>query len=187
VTVSPSFPRVKRTAPGYASVAVDAFLAQARSAYDSTYSQAELLTSSEIRTMSFPVERGGYSSRHVDAALERLETAFAQRERAIAIAAQGEATWLERASHESAVLTARFARKPKHRFTRMGALVQGYAVQDVDAFSERVSNFLENGGELSLAEVRSVTFRARRGGYDEVQVDAALDAVIALLLALGQS
>jgi DivIVA domain-containing protein len=185
--VSPSFPRVKRTAPGYAVANVDAFLEQARTAYDSTYAQATVLTSTEIRTFSFPQERGGYSSRHVDAALERLETAFAARERAIAIAAQGEAMWLERASHESAVLTARFARKDKHRFARVGAFVQGYAVTDVDAFAERVSHFLENGGELTLADVRSVTFRARRGGYDEVQVDAALDAVVALLLALGQS
>lgn len=185
--MSPTFPRVKRSAPGYGTAQVDAFLEQARAAYDSTYAQATLLTSTDIRTVSFPQERGGYSSRHVDAALERLENAFAERERAIAIAANGEAAWLEKASHESAVLTARFARKPKHRFTRVGAFEQGYAIADVDAFAEKVSAFLEAGGPLTVDEVRSVTFRARRGGYDEVQVDAALDAVVALLLALGQA
>lgn len=185
--MSPSFPRVKRTVPGYAVAPVDAFLDQARSAYDSTYAQATGLTSTEIRSVSFPQERGGYSSRHVDAALERLEDAFAERERAIGIAAAGEAAWLEKASHESAVLTARFARRPKHRFARVGTFVQGYEVKDVDVFADKVSAFLENGAPLTLADVRSVTFRARRGGYDEVQVDAALDAVVALLLALGQS
>jgi DivIVA domain-containing protein len=173
--------------PGYAIEAVDAFLDEARAAYDSNFAQSTTLTSNEIRSVSFPQERGGYSSGHVDAALDRLETAFALRERTIAIVSLGEDAWLQKAGHEAALLTARFARKPRHRFTRVGAFAHGYSVRDVDNFSHRISNFLETGDELSLAEVRSVTFRAHRGGYDEVQVDAALDSVVALLLMLGQS
>ncbi|MEG1392284.1 MAG: DivIVA domain-containing protein [Aurantimicrobium sp.] len=38
-----------------------------------------------------------------------------------------------------------------------------------------------------MADVRSVTFRAARGGYDEAQVDAVLDAVVDLLLSLGNN
>ena len=185
--VTPSFPRVKGRALGYSMAEVDAFIAEARTAYDTAYAPAVSLTSTGIRTISFPAEKGGYSTRHVDAALERLETAFAERERAVAIAADGEGAWLEKASHEAAVLTARFARSPKKRFSKVSWLEQGYGVKDVDAFSDKVSAFLEEGTPLSIDEVRSVTFRAQCGGYDEAQVDAALDAVVALLLALGQS
>ena len=185
--VTPNFPRVKGRALGYSMTDVDAFIAEARSAYDNAYAPAVTLTAVGIRTVSFPAEKGGYSTRHVDAALERLETAFAERERAVAIAADGEAAWLDKASHEAAVLTARFARNPKKRFAKVGWLEQGYAVKDVDAFSEKVSAYLKEGATLTIDEVRSVTFRAQRGGYDEAQVDAALDAVVSLLLALGQS
>ena len=185
--MTPTFPRLKGRTYGYSIEAVDAFIDQARTAYDTAYAPAVVLTSANIRTVSFPAQKGGYSTRHVDAALERLETAFAERERAVAIAAEGEASWLEKASHESAVLTARFARSSKKRFNRVGLFEQGYAIKDVDVFSEKVSAYLEEGAPLSVDEVRSVVFRAQRGGYDEAQVDAALDAVTALLLALGQS
>jgi DivIVA domain-containing protein len=99
----------------------------------------------------------------------------------------GEAAWLEQASQTSAVLTARFSRSPKHRFTRVGIFTQGYAVKDVDAFAERVTAYLLQGEPLSVADVRSVTFRAARGGYDEGQVDAVLDALVDLLLSLGNN
>ena len=123
----------------------------------------------------------------VDGALERLETAFAERERAVALATIGEAAWLEQASQKAAVLTARFERAPKHRFSRVALLTQGYAVKDVDAFADRVNAYLLHGEPLSVAEVRSVTFRAARGGYEEAQVDAVLDSLIDLLLSLGNN
>jgi DivIVA domain-containing protein len=66
-------------------------------------------------------------------------------------------------------------------------LAQGYAVKDVDAFAERVSAYLLQGEPLTVADVRSVTFRAARGGYDEAQVDAVLDALTDLLLSLGNN
>ena len=113
--------------------------------------------------------------------------AFAERERAVALATMGEAAWLEKASQNSAVLTARFSREPKHRFNRAGFLAQGYAIKDVDAFSDRLLAYLLQGEPLSVADVRSVTFRAARGGYDEAQVDAVLDAVVDLLLSLGNN
>ena len=57
----------------------------------------------------------------------------------------------------------------------------------MDAFAERVNAFLTTGEPLSVADVRSVTFRPGRGGYDEAQVDAVLDALVELLLALGNN
>ncbi|MDH6422855.1 DivIVA domain-containing protein [Aurantimicrobium minutum] len=182
-----SFPRVKRGTRGYNTAEVDAFIAEARVAYDSNIAGATSLTSRAIRDTSFSLHKGGYSTRHVDGALERLETAFAERERAVALATIGEAALLEQASQSAAVLTARFSREPKHRFSRVGFLTQGYAVKDVDAFAERVNAYLLSGEPLSVADVRSVTFRAARGGYDEAQVDAVLDALIDLLLSLGNN
>jgi DivIVA domain-containing protein len=182
-----TFPRVKRASRGYNTAEVDAFIAEARVAYDSNIAGASTLTSHDIRERAFALHKGGYSTRHVDGALERLETAFAERERAVALATVGEAAWLEKASQISAVLTARFSRAAKHRFSRVGFLTQGYAVKDVDAFAERVTGFLLRGEPLSVADVRSVTFRAARGGYDEAQVDAVLDAVVDLMLSLGNN
>lgn len=182
-----TFPRVKRGSRGYKTTEVDAFIAEARIAYDSNIAGASTLTSRAIRDMSFDLYKGGYSTRHVDGALERLETAFAERERAVALATMGEAAWLERASQISAVLTARFAREPKHRFTRAGVLAQGYAIKDVDAFAERVNAYLLQGEPLNVSDVRSVTFRSARGGYEEGQVDAVLDALLDLLLSLGSN
>lgn len=182
-----SFPRVKRGTRGYSIDEVDAFIAEARVAYDSNIAGASSLTSRTIRDTSFSLHKGGYSTRHVDGALERLETAFAERERAVALATIGEAAWLEQASKKAEVLTSRFSREPKHRFDRVGMFTQGYAVKDVDAFAERVSAYLLRGEPLSVSDVRSVTFRASRGGYEEAQVDAALDAVTDLLLSLGMN
>lgn len=181
-----SFPRVKRGTRGYNTTEVDAFISQARVAYDNNIAGVVSLTSRSIRETSFDTHKGGYSTRHVDGALERLETAFAERERAVALATIGEGAWLEQSSQISEVLTSRFSRKPKHRFARVGLFTQGYAVTDVDAFTDRVVGFLLRGEEITVADVRSVTFRAARGGYEEAQVDAALDAVVELLLSLGK-
>lgn len=182
-----TFPAVKRTDTGYNKAQVLAFLEKARVAYDNDIAGAVGLTSSEIRQTSFATEKGGFSSRHVDLALERLETAFAERERAIALATTGEAAWLEKSRQRAEELTARFSRAPKHRFDRVGFFVPGYSVKDVDAFCEKVVAYLTKGEALTLAQVRHATFVSSRGGYNEVQVDAVLDALVDLMLSVGQS
>lgn len=183
--MSSSFPRVKKSTRGYSIEEVDAFIAQARIAYDSNVAGAESLTSQAIRGTAFNVSKGGYSTRHVDAALERLENAFAERERIIAVAQQGEQAVLQQAETLGQTLTERFKRPAKKRFRRVGLFSQGYAVKDVDAFASRVSNYLAGNGDLTVSDVRSVTFRSAKRGYDETQVDAVLDALIELFLILG--
>jgi DivIVA domain-containing protein len=185
--VTPSFPRVKGRAVGYSVPEVDEFIRQARTAFNTEYARAVQITSEDVRTASFKAEAGGYSPREVDAALERLETAFAERERAVGIAAQGEGGWIRQANYEAAILTARFARKPKQRFNRASLFERGYSVKDVDSYSKKVLAYLESGSTLTVSDVRSVAFRGQLGGYDEAQVDAVLDATVALLLARGQS
>jgi DivIVA domain-containing protein len=49
-----------------------------------------------------------------------------------------------------------------------------------------VVGYLEAGAPLTSDDVRNVVFRAQRGGYDERQVDAVLDAVIEAILASGR-
>ncbi len=185
--MSKSFPKVNRRARGYDIPQVDAFIAAARVAYDNTIAGATEMTSTSIRNMAFSLQKGGYSTSHVDGALERLETAFAERERAVALAEVGESAWLQNTTELSEVLTARFSRPAKRRFARVKFLAQGYKVHDVDSFAMRVLGYLTGGEPLAVADVRSVTFRSGRGGYDEAQVDAVLDAVVELMLARGNN
>ncbi|MGN6300267.1 MAG: DivIVA domain-containing protein [Angustibacter sp.] len=56
------------------------------------------------------------------------------------------------------------------RFRKVGALGRGYDVGQVDAFIARAL-----GGGVSSAEIRSVGFDLRLGGYQVSAVDAALD------------
>ena len=46
-------------------------------------------------------------------------------------------------------------------------------------------DYLATGVGLTLPDVRRVTFTAARGGYDEAQVDYALDVLIDIMLAKG--
>ena len=185
--MSVSFPHVKRRVRGYRVDEVDSFITVARSAYDSPIAGVETLTSQAIRATSFGIQKGGYSTTHVDAALERLETAFADRERAIVLATQGEDAVIAEATELAATLTARFDRKPRHRFRRVSVLAQGYAPKDVDAFTDRLAEFMKTGSGVTIADIRAVTFRSALGGYEEAQVDAVLDALIELLLSLGNN
>lgn len=185
--MSVSFPRVKRRVRGYRIDEVDAFISVARNAYDSPIAGVETLTSQAIRATSFGIQKGGYSTTHVDAALERLETAFADRERAIVLATQGEDALVAEATELARTLIARFERKPRHRFRRVSLFAQGYAPKDVDAFTTRLADFMKTGTGVSVGDIRAVTFRSALGGYDETQVDAVLDALIELLLSLGNN
>ena len=185
--MSVSFPRVKRRVRGYRVDEVDSFITVARSAYDSPIAGVETLTSQAIRATSFGIQKGGYSTTHVDAALERLETAFADRERAIVLATQGEDAVIAEATELAASLTARFDRNPRPRSRSVSVLAQGYAPIDVDAFTGRLAEFMKTGSGVTIADIRAVTFRSALGGYEEAQVDAVLDALIELLLSLGNN
>ena len=68
------------------------------------------------------------------------------------------------------------------RVTRCGPLRLGYLTGDVDVYLERLPRALAEEGELTEADVRRKTFRARRGGYDEASVDDLLDQVVDALL-----
>lgn len=179
-----SFPHASKTTSGYDPEAVDDFLIEARAAYEADSPTARV-NSTVVRETSFPMKRGGYVIEQVDNALERLEVAMAERERERAIEKEGWEAYTKRLLESSTEVLVRLKRA-RNRFRRANFLTVGYKVSDVDAFAHRVVAYLETGASLTSDDVRNVVFRAQRGGYDERQVDAVLDAVIEAILASGR-
>ncbi|MDN4615042.1 DivIVA domain-containing protein [Leifsonia sp. F6_8S_P_1B] len=189
-----TFPRSPKSKLGYDVEQVDAFLESARTAYDDQNGdqggdhrgdhRASRLTAAEIRHTAFSMQKGGYSTTHVDAALERLEDAFAARERESARTAKGDGTWLEEARTTAQEILNRLDRPVGKRFDRVSVLTLGYNRQDVDRFANRLVKYFQDGRPMSVDEVRTVTFREQRGGYREVQVDLLLDSVTDVMLAV---
>jgi DivIVA domain-containing protein len=177
-----NFPTVARSKLGYDIREVDAFLARARRAYDRT--GEEDVTAADLRRAAFGLEKGGYQTSAVDAALERLEDAFATRERETSIREAGEKSWYKGTRKLAQEIIERLRRPEGHRFDRMGALAIGYSVKEVDRFTDRVRAFLEDGAELPLEEVRGVAFRPVHHGYREAQVDLLIDGVVEVMLAV---
>jgi DivIVA domain-containing protein len=183
--VSTTFPRTGRSRRGYSIAEVEDFLEEARRAYSAGAGGLVAVNAKAIRTVAFGLERGGYSTSHVDAALERLEDAFATREREVAFAAPGgDAAWYTNARSTAQVILNRIDRKYGQRFARVGALSQGYHTRDVDEFADRLADYFQRGKAMTVDEVRTTIFRASRGGYDETQVDLLLDTVINVMLAV---
>lgn len=89
--MSTTFPRARKSKPGYNVDQVEDFLEEARRAYTADRGDLGVVTAASIRRTAFALQKGGYSTSHVDAALERLEDAFAARERERAFATTGDA------------------------------------------------------------------------------------------------
>jgi len=181
--VSTTFRRVKRER-GYDIDEVEDFLEDARRAYTGDAAAAQVVTADTIRRMGFTMRRGGYSPAEVDAALTRLEDAFAARERDRALSQLGDQALYQQTRAEAQVLLDRFVRARGRRFKRAGLLSGGYSVRHVDAFTDRVVRYLQQGEPLTADEVRDAVFPAQRGGYHETQVDLVLDAVVDVLQAV---
>ncbi|PRY69963.1 DivIVA domain-containing protein [Glaciihabitans tibetensis] len=182
--MSTTFPRVRRPRLGYNVDQVEDFLEEARRAYTAERGEPSVVSAESIRRVAFDLEKGGYSTTHVDSALERLEDAFAGRERDQVSAEVGDATWFERARDTAQEILDRLDRPAAHRFDRVGPLSTGYHPTDVDAFGDQLTGYFQDGTPMSVDEVRGAAFRSRRGGYSEAQVDLLLDAVIDVMLAV---
>jgi len=180
---APTFPLVGKRAKGYAPAAVDAFLAHARARFEGS-AEAPELTAEDIRTVSFPLARQGYSIPAVDAALSRVEDAFAVKERDDAIAREGALAWVDAARENAQVILDRLSRPPRQRFARAGWLRFGYRIDEVDLVADKLRGYFEAGAPVTVDQVRAVAFRMQRRGYREEQVDAVLDAVVDVMLAV---
>lgn len=176
-----AFPETSGRERGYDKRAVDEFLANARDAFER---DDETMSAGEVRVAAFPLARRGYAIGPVDAALARVEDAFAARERERAVSQEGSHAYVSEVRSEAQVILDRLARPRGHRFDRVSALRYGYRVDEVDLVADKVADYLATGGSVQVEQVRAVAFRMQRGGYREAQVDAVLDAVVEVMLAV---
>lgn len=182
---SAGFDRVGRGDLGYSPKQVEKFMEQARAYLEDPSSPA--VTSHQVRTVSFDAVRGGFDAGEVDAALDRLEDAFARRERDELIESSGEEAWLREIGRLAGVLRGRLVRPDGERFRRpTSAKAPSYSTQDVDELCVRLLDYLERGSPMSADEVRTAVFRTVTGkdGYEETQVDAFLDRVVELMASI---
>ncbi len=177
----PAFPLVTGREKGYHRAAVDAFLESARAAFED---DRDDFTAEDVRVASFPLVRDGYAIAEVDAALTRVEDAFAARARERAVRSVGVDKWVAQAREEAQVILDHLARPERQRFARTGILTFGYRIDEVDHVGDRIAAYLRDGTPLSVDQVRSTAFRMQRGGYREEQVDALLDATVEVMLAV---
>lgn len=182
-----SFERVERTKYGYNAKQVDQFLKRARVSFESPAGAEHTIGSVDVRSVSFDPVKGGYDASSVDAALDRLEDAFARRERDDLVAAQGEEAWLRQIGKLSGILRGRLHRPDGERFRRPAKRnARSYNTTDVDRLCRQLIGYLEEDQLLSVDNVRRAVFRGAKGqdGYEENQVDAFLDRVVELMAAL---
>jgi DivIVA domain-containing protein len=178
-----SFERVQRSEYGYNAKQVDQFLQRARVSLETPESDSHPINSSDVRAVSFDPVKGGYSA----AALDRLEDAFARRERDELIAERGEEAWLREIGNLSGILRGRLHRPDGERFRRPAKKkARSYNTADVDRLCRELVAYLEQDKPLSVDNVRRAVFRPAVGkdGYEEAQVDAFLDRVVELMAAI---
>ena len=182
-----SFERVARNEYGYNAKQVDQFLQRARVSLETPEAAAHPIKSADVRSVSFDPVKGGYSAVAVDAALDRLEDAFARRERDELIAERGEDVWLRQIGQLSGTLRGRLHRPDGERFRRPAKKkARSYNTRDVDNLCRDLIGYLEQDKPLSVDNVRRAVFRPAAGedGYEETQVDAFLDRVVELMAAI---
>lgn len=181
-TETAPFPHTSGRQRGYRPEDVDAFLTRARAAFEA--SDVTDVDANTVRTVAFPLVRRGYQIAAVDAALGRIEDAFAAREREHALGRAGARAWVGQSRKLAQEVLDRLTRPKRHRFRRVGLLRYGYRIDEVDLVTDKIARFLEDGEPVTVDQVRSVAFRMQRRGYSEAQVDAVLDAVVEVMLAV---
>ena len=204
--VASPFPIAPRGQKGYDPASVDAFLRRARAAFevptepvedepveaapaeDASVDAAPVddapVDATAVRLASFDLVRRGYSVGAVDAALGRIEDAFAARQREADVADVGTVEWVDRARETAQEVLERLSRTPRERFRRAGFLRFGYRIDEVDIVADKLVGYFERGEAITVEQVRAAAFRMQRRGYDEAQVDALLDAVVDVMLAV---
>jgi DivIVA domain-containing protein len=176
-----TFPLTDAKTLGYEPEAVDSFLERAREAFQGSDSS---LTSADVRNAAFPLTKAGYDTTEVDTAIDRLEDSFADRERDARVAEIGQDAWNAEARESAQDIVNRAGRPRGRRFRRGSLFTYGYNTADVDEFADRILSYFTAGEPLTRADVRNVTFRPQLRGYSEPQVDAVLDELVRVMLAV---
>lgn len=181
-----TFPTMTGWKNGYDPDQVDEFFGRAREAFERDTPVEGDLDAHEVRTAGFDLVRRGYHVAVVDAALDRLEDAFAARNRERIIAEKGEDAWLSYLGRSAATLRGRLDRPDGERFDYAERSAPGYEPADVDALCGKLAGYFAEGMPMSVDEARRAVFRTRKGpnGYRESQVDAFLDRVVEIMAAV---
>ena len=174
--MSYTFSRAGKRRRGYSISQVDEFLKTAREQYNNP--SMSLVTAMDVRATRFELERNGYSISVVDAALEKLEDAFAAAEFGKELVNQGYFEFAEDLTEVKKLMLDRCSRKNKKKFRKRKWPNKGYSTRQVDAFCSQLGNKVEKKANLTVKELRVATFKLKRGGYAEYQVDAFLEKVV---------
>ena len=174
-----AFKTVAKGKFGYEPAEVDAFIARARDQYNNF--SAQVLDWRDITGQKFALVKGGYEIGAVDAAIDKLQDTFAERELGKKANPFGAPLGKSMLGELRSLLLGRANRPKNKRFGRASVLGLGYARKEVDALLSVVQEFLDGDEELSLDEVRSLTFKVKRGGYFESQVDAYIERLVEYL------
>jgi DivIVA domain-containing protein len=177
--VSYSFKQSGRRKFGYDMSQVDEFLQRSREQYSNPNSN--LVTVLDVRTARFKLVKNGYSISVVDAALEKLEDAFAASEFQREVRKTGFFEFSEDLQVIQDMVLARTTRAKGKKFTKRRWPNKGYSVKEVDKFCSLLGNMLATKADLTVQEVRVATFKSKRGGYAEYQVDAFIEKVVEVL------
>lgn len=177
---TPMFRTAGRWRSGYDVHQVEELFADARRVYEG---QSTEMSGRDLRRAAFDLVRGGYATAPVDAALDRLERAFATRQRTDFVNARGQQAWMEHCADQARTLYGRLARPDGERFAPPRRGQPGYAAVEVDALCRRLVRYFDHGEPMTSEEVRQATFRRRTGSaaYAEGPVDAFLDRAIEVL------
>ena len=164
---------------GYNISQVDEFLDLAKQQYNNP--SRELVSSLDVRTIRFKLVKNGYSISVVDSALEKLEDTFAASEFTKDIMNQGYFEFCEDQDNLRKELVARCNRAKHKKFSTRKFPNKGYSIKQVDKLCSQLGKSLEDKADFSVREVRLTTFKSKRGGYAEYQVDAFLEKVVEVL------
>ena len=136
------FPRVGLFSKGYDCEQVDAFFEDARRAYEGGV-PPEQFSSEQVRLATFELKNRGYNIDAVDGAMNRLEAAFVNRDRADSVAAEGEAAWYDRVADRATTLYPRLQRPRGERFAHPTS-GRGYSCEEVDTEIDRLIEVLRH-------------------------------------------
>jgi len=178
------FPHAGFMRTGYHLVQVDEFFDRARAAYERPMLDDGGLSAFDVRRAAFDMKRGGYKTAAVDAALDRLETAFATRAREQFVRAHGQEAWMNQLAERAQVLYPRLRRPKGERFRQPVKSRHGYDAREVDVLIDRLIAFFDTGEHLTPEDLRHATFkrRGKRGAYDERTVDAFVARAVDVLM-----
>ena len=178
-----SFPRMTGWKSGYDPAQVDSFFRRARESFNRESPQPGDLDARAVRTVGFDLVRKGYHVGVVDAALDRLEDAFAKQARDRLIAQSGQDAWVSELTRVAASLRGRLVREPGERFDNPPPGVIGYDITQVDDMCDKVNSYFTQGVAMSVDQVRRVLFKTAKGkkAYNEDQVDAFIDRVVEVM------